>query len=78
MAADQPIVDGAAEHAPHQRAHDRELALPGQLLHLVPDGIAVVQTDMTDIGTGTYTILTQIAATNVKSRGPRSRAGLIA
>jgi xanthine dehydrogenase YagR molybdenum-binding subunit len=27
-----------------------------------PDGIAVVQTDMTDIGTGTYTILTQVAA----------------
>jgi xanthine dehydrogenase YagR molybdenum-binding subunit len=26
------------------------------------DGIAVVQTDMTDIGTGTYTILTQVAA----------------
>jgi xanthine dehydrogenase YagR molybdenum-binding subunit len=27
-----------------------------------PDRIAVVQTDMTDIGTGTYTILTQVAA----------------
>ena len=27
-----------------------------------PDGIAVVQTDMTDIGTGTYTIVTQVAA----------------
>jgi xanthine dehydrogenase YagR molybdenum-binding subunit len=27
-----------------------------------PDGIAVVQSDMTDIGTGTYTILTQVAA----------------
>lgn len=27
-----------------------------------PDGRAVVRTDMTDIGTGTYTILTQIAA----------------
>jgi xanthine dehydrogenase YagR molybdenum-binding subunit len=26
------------------------------------DGIAVVQSDMTDIGTGTYTILTQVAA----------------
>ena len=26
------------------------------------DGIAIVQTDMTDIGTGTYTILTQVAA----------------
>jgi xanthine dehydrogenase YagR molybdenum-binding subunit len=27
-----------------------------------PDGIAVVRTDMTDIGTGTYTIITQVAA----------------
>ena len=27
-----------------------------------PDGIAVVESDMTDIGTGTYTILTQVAA----------------
>jgi xanthine dehydrogenase YagR molybdenum-binding subunit len=27
-----------------------------------PDGIAVVRTDMTDIGTGTYTILTQVAS----------------
>jgi xanthine dehydrogenase YagR molybdenum-binding subunit len=27
-----------------------------------PDGSAVVQSDMTDIGTGTYTILTQVAA----------------
>jgi len=27
-----------------------------------PDGNAVVRTDMTDIGTGTYTILTQVAA----------------
>lgn len=27
-----------------------------------PDGIAAVQLDMTDIGTGTYTILTQVAA----------------
>jgi xanthine dehydrogenase YagR molybdenum-binding subunit len=27
-----------------------------------PDGNAVVQSDMTDIGTGTYTILTQVAA----------------
>jgi xanthine dehydrogenase YagR molybdenum-binding subunit len=31
-------------------------------VRLAPDGIAVVQTDMTDIGTGTYTILTQVAA----------------
>ena len=29
---------------------------------LKPDGTATVETDMTDIGTGTYTILTQIAA----------------
>jgi xanthine dehydrogenase YagR molybdenum-binding subunit len=29
---------------------------------LDPDGIAVVQSDMTDIGTGTYTILAQVAA----------------
>ncbi|WNO54442.1 xanthine dehydrogenase family protein molybdopterin-binding subunit [Stakelama saccharophila] len=28
---------------------------------LTPQGVAVVETDMTDIGTGTYTILTQIA-----------------
>jgi xanthine dehydrogenase YagR molybdenum-binding subunit len=27
-----------------------------------PDGIAVVQSDMTDIGTGTYTIVSQVAA----------------
>ena len=27
-----------------------------------PDGIAVVQSDMTDIGTGTYTIVAQVAA----------------
>jgi xanthine dehydrogenase YagR molybdenum-binding subunit len=27
-----------------------------------PDGIAVIQSDMTDIGTGTYTIVTQVAA----------------
>ena len=26
-----------------------------------PDGLALVETDMTDIGTGTYTILAQIA-----------------
>ena len=31
-------------------------------IRLGPDGIAVVQSDMTDIGTGTYTILTQVAA----------------
>jgi len=29
---------------------------------LAPDGSAIVETDMTDIGTGTYAILTQIAA----------------
>jgi xanthine dehydrogenase YagR molybdenum-binding subunit len=31
-------------------------------VRLAADGNAVVQTDMTDIGTGTYTILTQVAA----------------
>src|SRR6202042_2463450 len=31
-------------------------------LRLGPDGLAVVRMAMTDIGTGTYTILTQIAA----------------
>ncbi|WP_419757559.1 molybdopterin cofactor-binding domain-containing protein [Acidisoma sp.] len=31
-------------------------------VHLGPDGVAVVKMAMTDIGTGTYTILTQIAA----------------
>jgi len=31
-------------------------------VRMEPDGITVVQTDMTDIGTGTYTILTQVAA----------------
>jgi xanthine dehydrogenase YagR molybdenum-binding subunit len=31
-------------------------------VRLEPDGSAVVQSDMTDIGTGTYTILTQVAA----------------
>ena len=29
---------------------------------LLPDGRAVIETDMTDIGTGTYTILAQVAA----------------
>jgi xanthine dehydrogenase YagR molybdenum-binding subunit len=32
------------------------------LVRVGPDGSAVVRTDMTDIGTGTYTILTQVAA----------------
>jgi xanthine dehydrogenase YagR molybdenum-binding subunit len=32
------------------------------LVRLGPDGAAVVRSDMTDIGTGTYTILTQVAA----------------
>jgi xanthine dehydrogenase YagR molybdenum-binding subunit len=31
-------------------------------VRLAPDGTATVRTDMTDIGTGTYTILTQVAA----------------
>jgi len=32
------------------------------VVRLEPDGTAVVRSDMTDIGTGTYTILTQVAA----------------
>jgi xanthine dehydrogenase YagR molybdenum-binding subunit len=32
------------------------------LVRLAPDGIATVRSDMTDIGTGTYTILSQVAA----------------
>ena len=39
-----------------------------------PDGIAVVQSDMTDIGGGTYTILTQVAAEGTRAAA-RSRAG---
>ena len=31
-------------------------------VRLTPDGVCVVLSDMTDIGTGTYTILTQVAA----------------
>ena len=31
-------------------------------VRLAPDGVCVVLSDMTDIGTGTYTILTQVAA----------------
>lgn len=31
-------------------------------VRLAPDGTATVRTDMTDIGTGTYTVLTQVAA----------------
>jgi xanthine dehydrogenase YagR molybdenum-binding subunit len=31
-------------------------------VRMAPDGIATVQTDMTDIGTGTYTIVAQVAA----------------
>jgi xanthine dehydrogenase YagR molybdenum-binding subunit len=31
-------------------------------VRLEPDGTAVIQSDMTDIGTGTYTVLTQVAA----------------
>jgi xanthine dehydrogenase YagR molybdenum-binding subunit len=31
-------------------------------VRLAPDGIATVRSDMTDIGTGTYTILSQVAA----------------
>ncbi|HEY8370614.1 MAG TPA: xanthine dehydrogenase family protein molybdopterin-binding subunit [Thermodesulfobacteriota bacterium] len=31
-------------------------------VRIAPDGVAVVQSDMTDIGTGTYTIVAQVAA----------------
>ena len=40
-------------------------ALPGAgkaRVRMTPDGTAVVRSDMTDIGAGTYTILTQVAA----------------
>ena len=37
-------------------------ALTAVKVRMGPDGIAVVQTDMTDLGTGTYTIVTQVAA----------------
>ena len=40
----------------------------------MPDGTAVVQSDMTDIGTGTYTIVTQVAADDARPAA-RSRAG---
>jgi len=42
------------------RAHPQGLAKAR--VRMGSDGIALVQTDMTDIGTGTYTILTQVAA----------------
>jgi xanthine dehydrogenase YagR molybdenum-binding subunit len=41
-----------------------------------PDGIAVVLTDMTDIGTGTYTILTQVAADGLELPMDRVRVEL--
>jgi xanthine dehydrogenase YagR molybdenum-binding subunit len=37
------------------------LAMSEARVTLLPDGRAVVETDMTDIGTGTYTILAQVA-----------------
>jgi xanthine dehydrogenase YagR molybdenum-binding subunit len=40
------------------------------------DGIAVVECDMTDIGTGTYTILTQVAAEALDLPVERVRVGL--
>lgn len=40
------------------------------------DGTAVVQTDMTDIGTGTYTILTQVAADSLGLSPDRVRIDL--
>jgi xanthine dehydrogenase YagR molybdenum-binding subunit len=45
-------------------------------VRLGPDGVAVVQTDMTDIGTGTYTILTQIAAERLELPLDRVRVEL--
>jgi xanthine dehydrogenase YagR molybdenum-binding subunit len=51
--------------------------LPTQArVRLGPDGTAVVQTDMTDIGTGTYTILTQVAAERLKLPLDRVRVEL--
>jgi xanthine dehydrogenase YagR molybdenum-binding subunit len=41
-----------------------------------PDGIAVVRTDMTDIGTGTYTILSQVAAEKLELPMNRVRVEL--
>jgi len=41
-----------------------------------PDGIALVQSDMTDIGGGTYTILTQIAADTLGLPADRVRVEL--
>jgi xanthine dehydrogenase YagR molybdenum-binding subunit len=45
-------------------------------VRLEPDGSAVVQTDMTDIGTGTYTILTQVAAEELSLPVERVRVEL--
>jgi xanthine dehydrogenase YagR molybdenum-binding subunit len=41
-----------------------------------PDGNAIVRTDMTDIGTGTYTILTQVAADALELPTSRVRVEL--
>ena len=45
-------------------------------VRLGPDGIAVVQTDLTDIGTGTYTILAQVAAERLELPIDRVRVEL--
>ncbi len=45
-------------------------------VRLAADGTAVVQTDMTDIGTGTYTILTQVAADSLGLPPDRVRVEL--
>jgi xanthine dehydrogenase YagR molybdenum-binding subunit len=45
-------------------------------VRLEPDGSAVVQSDMTDIGTGTYTILTQVAADALELPIERVRVAL--
>jgi len=51
--------------------------LPAKVrVRLGPDGIAVVQTDLTDIGTGTYTILAQVAAERLELPIDRVRVEL--
>ncbi|MGW2635067.1 molybdopterin cofactor-binding domain-containing protein [Streptomyces chattanoogensis] len=45
-------------------------------VRLTADGTAVVQTDMTDIGTGTYTVLTQVAADGLGLPADRVRIEL--
>ena len=49
-------------HGMAAAARSNMLVKSSALVTLTPDGRAVVETDMTDIGTGTYTVLAQIAA----------------